>query len=361
MREVYERLHLSRLHASPWQDTRSAESRRNDEVDDLLHEWANEKKREAKILFTGCGGSGKATLLRHLRILYGVPYTGDERRQWKMTIIKNMLSDSDAVLQYMRDQRIEFENDSNKDYAQAITAWSCNDDSNVVSGHIFEALKYLRIDKGYQSALFQTRDSWTHYPHSTLNLHYFINNLERLSAPNDLPSDEDILRASKRLCGITEVICDIGERKCRLYELGGSRGERKKWIHLFDDCSAVFFLAALNEYDQQLSEDSSVNRLSEALTLFESVTRSVWFANSAIVLFFTKVDIFLEKVTSGEIPIGKYFPEYDMLPNDIAAAQEFFANKFKKVAQITRKEIQVHYINVLSAESVKEAMSILQI
>ena len=86
----------------------------------------------------------------------------------------------------------------------------------------------------------------------------FIGNLERLSVENYLPLDEDILHADKRLIGITELVCNIGRHTFRMYELGGSRGGRKKWIHLFDDCSAFLFLVPIDEYDQRLLEDGSV-------------------------------------------------------------------------------------------------------
>lgn len=46
----------------------------------------------------------------------------------------------------------------------------------------------------------------------------------------------------------------------RLYDVGGQRNERRKWIHCFDEVTAVIFVVALSEYDQGLFEDQSVNR-----------------------------------------------------------------------------------------------------
>jgi hypothetical protein len=37
---------------------------------------------------------------------------------------------------------------------------------------------------------------------------------------------------------------------CRIYDVGGQRAERRKWIHCFDDVTAVIFVAAISEYDQ---------------------------------------------------------------------------------------------------------------
>ena len=46
-----------------------------------------------------------------------------------------------------------------------------------------------------------------------------------------------------------------------MYDVGGQRNERKKWIHCFDGVTAVIFVVGLSEYDQALLEDDSANRM----------------------------------------------------------------------------------------------------
>ena len=46
----------------------------------------------------------------------------------------------------------------------------------------------------------------------------------------------------------------------RLFDVGGQRSERKKWIRCFDEVKAVIFIAALSDYDLSLAEDDNVNR-----------------------------------------------------------------------------------------------------
>jgi hypothetical protein len=38
--------------------------------------------------------------------------------------------------------------------------------------------------------------------------------------------------------------------RCRMFDVGGQRTERRKWIHYFDDTTAVMFVAAISAYDQ---------------------------------------------------------------------------------------------------------------
>ena len=48
--------------------------------------------------------------------------------------------------------------------------------------------------------------------------------------------------------------------RCRLFDVGGQRSERKKWIHCFEDVTAIIFCVAMSEYDQVLHEDETTVR-----------------------------------------------------------------------------------------------------
>lgn len=48
----------------------------------------------------------------------------------------------------------------------------------------------------------------------------------------------------------------------RLFDVGGQRSERKKWIHCFEDVTAIIFCVAMSEYDQVLHEDETTVRIS---------------------------------------------------------------------------------------------------
>lgn len=43
-----------------------------------------------------------------------------------------------------------------------------------------------------------------------------------------------------------------------MFDVGGQRSERKKWIHCFENVTAILFLVAISEYDQVLIEDETV-------------------------------------------------------------------------------------------------------
>lgn len=71
-------------------------------------------------------------------------------------------------------------------------------------------------------------------------------------------------------------------------------------------------MAAISEYDQVLVEDETINRLEEALTLFDSICNSRWFVKTSVILFLNKKDLFQAKLAKS--PIVDSFPDYTGMP-----------------------------------------------
>jgi guanine nucleotide-binding protein subunit alpha len=42
-----------------------------------------------------------------------------------------------------------------------------------------------------------------------------------------------------------------------MFDVGGQRSERKKWIHCFENVTSIIFCVALSEYDQVLLEEGN--------------------------------------------------------------------------------------------------------
>jgi guanine nucleotide-binding protein G(i) subunit alpha len=101
---------------------------------------------------------------------------------------------------------------------------------------------------------------------------------------------------------------NINSNSVSMFDVGGQRSERKKWIHCFEAVTSIIFCVALSEYDQVLLEESKQNRMLESLILFESVINSRWFVRSSIILFLNKVDIFKSKLA--KVRLDRYFPDY---------------------------------------------------
>lgn len=85
-------------------------------------------------------------------------------------------------------------------------------------------------------------------------------NIDRLFSKDYLPSDQDVLRSRLRTTGITETLFELGQLNYHMFDVGGQRSERKKWVHCFEGVHCLMFVAALSGYDQCLVEDKTAVR-----------------------------------------------------------------------------------------------------
>ena len=181
-------------------------------------------------------------------------------------------------------------------------------------------------------------------------LRSYFDAIDRISQPNYLPTDQDVLRTRVKTTGITETTFHIQDLTYRMFDVGGQRSERKKWIHCFENVTVILFLVAISEYDQHLMEDETVNRMQEALTLFDSICNSRWFVKTSIILFLNKIDRFREKLPIS--PMNHYFHDFmgmssvlTNVPNGLLggdnydAACDYILNRFVSLNQSEVKQV----------------------
>uniref|UniRef100_A0A0W0GCB4 Uncharacterized protein n=1 Tax=Moniliophthora roreri TaxID=221103 RepID=A0A0W0GCB4_MONRR len=162
------------------------------------------------------------------------------------------------------------------------------------------------------------------------------------------PSNQDILHCYVTTLGIKDESIIIKDETCRVFDVGGQRSERKKWIHCFPDASIVVFVASLSEYDQVLMEDPSINRLSESLILFEAVAHTHWLTNVPMVLLLNKKDVLERKIAKS--PIVNFFPDYAG-GTDVKAACKYFVQRFLSVSK--HPEMPVHILSAVGGDEVQ--------
>lgn len=199
----------------------------------------------------------------------------------------------------------------------------------------------------------------------------YFDSIGRIAQPDYQPNDQDVLRSRVKTTGITETTFIIGELTYRMFDVGGQRSERKKWIHCFENVTTILFLVAISEYDQLLFEDETVNRMQEALTLFDSICNSRWFVKTSIILFLNKIDRFKEKLPVS--PMKNYFPDYegkvlraeprrapsDAAPGgpDYAAACDYILNRFVSLNQHETKQIYTHFTCATDTTQIRFVMA----
>ena len=116
-----------------------------------------------------------------------------------------------------------------------------------------------------------------------------------------------------------------------MIDVGGQRSERRRWIHCFDDVTAVIYVVALSDYHLALEEDPETNRMEESLNLFDSIVKCPYMNGTAFILFLNKVDIFEDSIKVNHIQLSDYFPNYNGRPYDVETAKLFVCVEFEKV------------------------------
>ena len=164
-------------------------------------------------------------------------------------------------------------------------------DGAEIDGTIGNAIKALWNDNGI-------KETWKRRSEYQIveSVKYYFNEIDRIMKPEYVATQQDMLLARVRTTGIVTEKYVIDGKNFEMYDVGGQRNERKKWIHCFDDVTAVIFVAALSEYDQMLFEDSNTNRMVEAVDLFNEICNNRYFTKSNMILFLNKKDLFEEKI-----------------------------------------------------------------
>lgn len=79
----------------------------------------------------------------------------------------------------------------------------------------------------------------------------FITEADRILSPDFHPTMQDVLRTRIPTIGIHEIEFPYKDKILRMTDLGGQRTERRKWIHCFDNVSAILFIIDISSYNMK--------------------------------------------------------------------------------------------------------------
>ncbi|KAI6221336.1 Guanine nucleotide binding protein (G-protein) domain containing protein [Aphelenchoides fujianensis] len=329
-------------------ESSSADARaRNAEINKAIERDRRVNDATVKLLLLGAGESGKSTILKQMKIIHDNGYSEDDAMSKRNMVYTNVVQSVYYLVEGMDQLRIPFEKKSSIEHAKLIEAIiKKNQEANPISDNLYVAIKELTLDDGVRKAI-ELRNSF-YLPDSAM---HFINSLDRICNPRYVPTQQDILLLRISTMGVIEVTFNIKDKIWRVFDVGGQRSQRKKWIHCFDDARAVIFVVALSEYDQVLIEDNTTNRMQESLQLFKQVCNNKHFIETSIILFLNKRDLFMEKIGKAS-PLKRTFPEYNG-PETYEAASKFIEKKFFLANEVPNKSIYCHHTCSIDTQQVQ--------
>jgi len=303
---------------NPADDAKHKEDKaRSKEVEKVMITDQRQDQQVNKLLLLGAGESGKSTLFKQMISIYGKGWSVEERREYTHIVYTNIIGAMKTLCEQSEELKGKVEkttilpqNSASKQFIEELK------DTAVIDSKAAAHFAALWADPGIQQtyehrSLYQLTDSTG----------YFLDKIHEVSADDYVPSEQDVLRSRVRTTGIVENSFDVEGNQFKMFDVGGQRNERKKWIHCFSDVTAVLFVAALSEYDMVLYEDEDTNRMEEALNLFDEITNSRWFKKTSIILMLNKRDLFAEKIK--KVPLKVCFKDYTG-PSDYDNGTRYF-------------------------------------
>lgn len=173
---------------------------------------------------------------------------------------------------------------------------------------------------------------------------YFWDSIERITAREYVPTKKDILNIRNRTTGIIEKKFVIQKCGFHIFDVGGQKSERKKWIKCFNDVNAIVFVVALSSFDHMMFEDDNKNCMDDALELFDKTINMKAFQRTPVILFLNKRDLFEKKIREVPLTACPAFDEYkDELKdaNDYKECTEFIRERFEE-KNLQKRNIYTH-------------------
>ena len=299
-------------------------------IDDELEQDREKAKKEIKLLLLGAGESGKSTIVKQMRIIHGNGYSREECLQYRAIVYSNTLESLFSILFAMNELENDFAHNGRLEDVALLFEITRTSTAREITSHLGEVIEKLWKDDGLQLCFFRAREYQLND-----SAGYFLNSIKRISAEDYIPTQLDVLKTRVRTIGIMETQFFYKEMHFKMVDVGGQRSERKKWLHCFEDVTAIIFCTALSGYDLVLEEDSKVNRMTESMKLFDTVCNNRLFTNTSMIVFLNKIDIFREKI--GKSPLTICFPEYKG-QNNFEEGTSYIQDKFEELNEERHKK-----------------------
>ncbi|XP_047541306.1 guanine nucleotide-binding protein G(f) subunit alpha [Vanessa atalanta] len=311
------------------------------QIDREIKHWIKTYNEAIKLLLLGTGESGKTTIIKQMKILHVQGFSASERAEKIKYIRHNTHESIYDIVHNMPTLSIALQNNKNVRSQQYILKIGPDGPPEYTEDY-FDHVRALWKDAGVRECFkrsneYQLLDS----------AEYFLNRIDLIAKTDYLPSDSDILRCRQKTTGIQKIEFKVkvpksmhgGVQDFWMFDVGGQRGERKKWIQVFEGIHAIWFVVACSDFDQKLREDNAQNRLQESLVLFEDVWQSRFLIEAGLIVFLNKQDLLQNKISQGR-SIAPYFPQYtnfDCHGDEYIRTKQFIRSMFVELTTKKRE------------------------
>uniref|UniRef100_A0A672GXT7 Guanine nucleotide-binding protein G(s) subunit alpha n=1 Tax=Salarias fasciatus TaxID=181472 RepID=A0A672GXT7_SALFA len=299
-------------------------------------------------LLSGAGESGKSTIVKQMRILH---VNGFNTIVSAMTTLTPPCQLASPANQFRIDYVLNQVNQKDFDFPS----------------EFYDHAKILWQDEGVRACWERSNE------YQLIDCaQYFLDRIDVVRQNDYTPTDQDLLRCRVLTSGIFETRFQIDKVNFHMFDVGGQRDERRKWIQCFNDVTAIIFVVASSSYNMVIREDNQTNRLQEALNLFKNIWNNRWLRTISVILFLNKQDLLAEKVLAGKSKIEEYFPDFaryttpdDAIPElgedpRVTRAKYFIRDEFLRISTASgdgRHYCYPHFTCAVDTENIRRVFN----
>ena len=163
-----------------------------------------------------------------------------------------------------------------------------------------------------------------------------------------------------RHAGVIEQKFEMRRNMFHVFDVGGQKSERKKWIHCFESVTAVIFVASMSCYDEVMFEDEQKNSMVDSVELFDKICNNDWFKDTAMILFLNKKDLFAEKLKGTDIRECPAFKAYQGDPQSYDNTTEFIKEVFEECNRASQRQVFTHLTCAVDKNQVEKVFNDVQ-
>ena len=328
----------------------------NKTIDEETEKYALDEQLKYKLLLLGVEDSGKSALLRQIRLLHGDCYDQSELLAIKPQLIQNVIE----AMQTIAIHTNTLSDEETETIRRRIISTNINDNPlQLFTQELYEDFVKLLSDPQIQRTMKYKNDGRFEIIDTA---EYLLENMHKYCIPDYIPTFTDMIHSRKTTTNINKVRFAFQdnagsiEEVYEIFEMDPQKTAYRKWMHFFDNTTAIIFVASLSGYNQYklgrsecmlisgyirisnefeffppelsglIEQYCSANEMQKSIQLFGDIINLNVFKETHIILFLNKSDVFDQKI--GKYPVRDHFEDFDGEEATDDAIQ-FFKRKFR--------------------------------
>jgi len=348
-------------------DDENQKRKQHKKIEEQILKERRKYKATQRLLLLGAGESGKSTIVKQMRILHVNGFSTQEKLSKLEDIKRNIRDAILTICDAMEKLNVSLENEQLRPKLDWIIDHASETNFSYPP-EFWEYTEELWKDKGIQQCYERSNE------YQLIDCaKYFLDKVKLIISPGYVPDEQDILRCRVLTSGIFETTFTVDKVCFHMFDVGGQRDERRKWIQCFSDVTAIIFVTAMSGYNLTLREDATQNRLRESLDLFKNLWNNRWLKNISTILFLNKLDLLTEKIKAARSKLEDFFPEFaryqtpvdiQKIPNEppeVTRAKYFIRDEFLKISAQTTENSRhfcyPHFTTAVDTENIRRVFN----